>query len=483
MASNNLRLAGNSKRANWVRTGIWFFAFAAGSLVLLQMAPRNMLPLDDLTLPISVALFAVVLLIALARARALSLDSRKTFVALGLVAWWYLMVSEMTFAHDTGTVAAATGGFPVAAFQEAVSWGIVFAVVVFISALRPQRFSSLFSGPYKWMTLFVLLALASVPLSPSPTYSLAWGFKLAVVVWLLVAFANSMEQLGDLVCLLYSLMAGFFVITLLRAARPFFEPGPVFMNGRLNGYASPTGLSALAGILLLLAMTLYALRRRAWLIGVCIYAVCVMIVSGGKAGIAGGIISAVFFFLLQRKLRYAWGMLLALFVIGGVLLVTTPLAKSLQQYNQSGQAATLTGRTDLWTVVWPAILEKPIFGHGYVASRFLALDVNVIWDPGHTHNSFLESLYNNGIFGFLLILVMNFFIIRNLSHVIKRRSDRESYYLAVGAFAIYLNIFINGMFKVTFGGSPDSSFMMFLALVMISIKLAQDPEPAPLVES
>jgi O-antigen ligase len=483
MASNNLQLAETSKRANWLRMGIWFIAFAAGSLVLLQVVPRNVMPLDDPTLPISVALFALVLLITLARARVLSMDSRRTFVALGLVAWWFLMVSEMTFAHDTGTVAAATGGFPAAAFQEAASWGMVFAVVVFISILNPLRLSSFFSGPYKWITLFVLLALASVPLSPSPKYSLAWAFKLAVVVWLLVAFANSMEELGDLVCLLYSLMAGFFVITLLRAARPFFEPGPAFMGGRLNGYASPTGLSALAGILLLLAMTLYALHRRAWLVGVCIYAVVVMMVSGGKAGIAGGIISAVFFFLLQKKLRYAWGMLVALFVIGGLLLVTTPLAKSLQEYNQSGEAATLTGRTDLWTVVWPAILEKPVFGHGYVASRFLGLDVNLFWDPGHTHNSFLESLYNNGVFGFLLIVIMNFLIIQNLGRVIKRRTDRESYYLAVGAFAIYLDMFINGLFKVTFGGSPDSSFMMFLALIMISIKLAQHPGTEPLVES
>lgn len=483
MANNNLQLAGTPKRANWLRTGIWFIGLSAGSLVLLQMAPRTMMPLDDPTLPISAALFAVVLLIALGRARARSMDARKTFVVLGLVAWWFLMVSEQIFAHETGTVAASTGGFPAAAFQEAGSWGIVFLVVTFISILNPLPLSKFFSGPYKWMSLFALLALASVPLSPSPKFSLVWAFKLGEVVWLLVAFANSMEGPADLVSLLYSLMAGFFVVTLFRVTRPFIEPGPAFVGGRLNAYASPTGLAGLAGILLLLAMTLYAVRRRGWLVGMSIYALFVMIVSGGKAGIAAGVISAVFFFLLQKKLRYAWGMLVGVLVVGALLVATTPLANYAHDYNQSGGAETLSGRTGLWTLIWPAILQKPIFGHGYAASRYLVFDVNVPWDPGQTHNSFMESLYNNGVLGFLLILIMNFLIIRNLRHAIKGRFERESYYLAVGAFAIYLDIFISGMFVVNFGGVAASSFMMFLALVVISTKLAQYPRIEPVLES
>jgi O-antigen ligase len=246
------------------------------------------------------------------------------------------------------------------------------------------------------------------------------------------------------------------------------------VGGRLNEHASPTGLAALAGILLLLAMTLYAVRRRGWLVGMSIYGVFVMIMSGGKAGIAAGVISAIFFFLLQKKLRYAWGMLMGVLVIGALLLVSTPLAKYFQDYNQSGGAATLSGRIGLWEVVWPAVLEKPIFGHGYAASRYLVLDVDLPWDPGHTHNSFLEPLYNNGIIGFMLIVVMNFIIIRNLRHAVKGHFGRESYFLAVGAFAIYLDMIINGLFVVNFGGLPTSSFMMFLALVVVSTKLAQN---------
>ena len=69
------------------------------------------------------------------------------------------------------------------------------------------------------------------------------------------------------------------------------------------------------------------------------------------------------------------------------------------------------------------------------------------------------------------MLIINFIMIRNFLRVLRRPADRESFFLAVGGFSIYVSLFINGMLKVTFGGTPDSSFTVFLALFVVSIGL------------
>ena len=66
---------------------------------------------------------------------------------------------------------------------------------------------------------------------------------------------------------------------------------------------------------------------------------------------------------------------------------------------------------------------------------------------------------------------MNIVIVRNLVRVVRNPADQETFYLAAGAFSIYVCLFINGMLKVTFGGTPDSAFTTFLALFVVSVAL------------
>ena len=190
----------------------------------------------------------------------------------------------------------------------------------------------MFSGTYKWVTLFTLLAVASVPLSPSPSYSLAWAFKLVLTVFLLQACASSMEGNEDLVSFLYTFLAGIFVIIVLRLILAASAPEPFFRGGRLNDYASPTGLSTLAGVLCLLSLTLFAIRKRGWLLFPIAFGMLVILLSGGKTGMVAGVFAAMLFFVLQKQVRYALGLLVVFLVIGGVLLATTPLGKYFQDY-------------------------------------------------------------------------------------------------------------------------------------------------------
>jgi O-antigen ligase len=89
------------------------------------------------------------------------------------------------------------------------------------------------------------------------------------------------------------------------------------------------------------------------------------------------------------------------------------------------------------------------------------------------HNGFLEALYNTGVIGFVLIVAIHVVIVRNLLRVVRRASPADYLYqLGVGCFAIYVNLLINGFANASFGGRALHPFMLLLALVVISNKLA-----------
>ena len=482
MATTNLPISTSSKTKSWLATGLWLVVLIVSFLVFAQLTAGSELLWNDSTLLVAAAILSVVLFVVLSRARARGIDARKTFLVSAMALLWFVVLSEQLFIHRfNSTASASRGSFGVEAFQEVAAWVLSACVLLVMTFVRPQYLRELFSGSFKWVSLFALLAVASVPLSPSPSYSLAWAFKLVLTVALLIACASSMEGNGDLISFFYTFLAAFFALVSLRLGQALLAPESLFQGGRLNEVASPTGLSTLAGILFLLSITLFSIRRRGWLLFTAGFGIVVMLLAGGKAGIVAGVFSAMLYFVLQKRVRYALGMLVIFAVIGAVLLATTPLAKYFEDYGRSGETSTITGRTDLWTAVWPEILKKPIAGHGFVASRFLALDATVNgWEPPHTHNSFIEPLYNNGIPGLLLVLMMNFIIVRNLYAIVKNPRDGEAFYLASGGFAIYACLFVNGMFKVIFGGTPDSCFTLFLALFVVSVKLQKMAGDTPL---
>ena len=113
-------------------------------------------------------------------------------------------------------------------------------------------------------------------------------------------------------------------------------------------------------------------------------------------------------------------------------------------------------------------------GRGFMSSRFLAYKISVAWQPGHLHNGFLEVWYNNGLIGLFVMLMMHYWIIRNLIRVMRSVGyDDPLHMLAAGCFAVYLDILINGMFSRTFGSRPDATFMLLFALIFVGDRLLQ----------
>ena len=129
----------------------------------------------------------------------------------------------------------------------------------------------------------------------------------------------------------------------------------------------------------------------------------------------------------------------------------------------------------------PAIQQKPILGHGYLASTFVEFQVNSVqWAASHLHNGFVEVLYNNGLIGLVLIVMINVVIVRNLLRVLRRAPSTSAIYrVGAGCLALYAHLLINGFFNSSFGGKARPPFMLLMGLVLVSgklLELATNPE-------
>jgi O-antigen ligase len=450
----------------WMPLAIVVVATALG----LGLAPAWLVSDESLKTLFAIALLVVPICFVLAIAKARAYSARETTFRMGLVIWWYLLISDALFDRISNVQGTYQGQYSIEAYGEGITWVAAFIMLAVVSIAAPGYLSELFAGPYKWASLFVLSCLVAVAYAPSPEYSAGWWFKLAVTLLTLRLCVSGMDSIDNIRAFLWASLVGLGCAVLLPLSRAFADPLTLFegVGGRLN--ADPVVLSTTAGLVLILALTLNALRRHIWLIAIVMASVVVMFLAMGKTGILAGAIGAVAFFLLQK--RVASGLVLLLFVgLVGIIIITTitPVGNYFMSYSGG---ATFTGRTDIWRMALPWIAERPIFGHGYLSSKFIWLHATGPYaEVGHLHNGFLEALYNNGLVGLVFLLGMHVVVLSNLlfAHRIiavptgAKTAVSVANILIIGAFALYLDLLIAGMFEPAFGSRPSALFMMFFA--------------------
>jgi len=405
------------------------------------------------------------------------------------VIWWLVLVSGCIFFRQgdlTANADAFEGRFPVAVYSEVLAWVLyLVAVLVFWVPVR-RHLGRYFSGDYKWLTVFAIVCVASCAYAPRTLFGLAWAFKLSVVVLLLVLCSTQIHDLRDTVSFLRFTLCAYTLVVVLPVALGVLSGSPFDDEGRMSTIVNADALSADAAAVSILALTLFSrvkhegLRMSAVLVGTAAFVVAIL--AGGKAGILGGIFAGVFFLVVRRRFGSALGYVGIAILLACVLALSTPLGDYFSHYKESGQATTLTGRTLLWSAVMPAIRQKPILGHGYLASTFVQFQVNAVtWGASHLHNGFVEVLYNNGLLGFIPIVIINFVIVRNFIYVLRRAPSTGAIYrVGAGCLALYAHLLLNGLFNASFGGRVRPPFILMLSLVLVSNKLLElVPRPRP----
>jgi len=451
---------------------------ALGTMALIEVSGEFLLDPNTSTVFIAALVFFGMLAFAATYGRSRSQQSKWLI----FIVWWSLLVSEEVFSYRSDITSVSGAEFASQAYAQGVLWCVAMLGLLLILIKYPQYLRGMFHGDYKWVSWIALFSVISSAYSPNPAFSLAWAFKLGLVAVVLHVCSQEIAGLEDLKSFLKITVWAFVILTLVPTLRSIFIPDPKgeYGSGELEQRfrEAPTEISGIAGLLVIMCLMLYSPGKRRWPLVIAAGALIVMIAAGGKTGIVGGFVSVALFYGLQRRFKAMLGFVGVIAVLVALALRFTSLAAYATGYMQLQQGSSFTGRTELWSFVMPFIMQKPILGHGFIASRFIAvIHPDTPFGSSHMHNGFLEAWYNNGLIGLGLILAINYVIARNLWRAVHITQSRELRYLAVGGFAAYVNLVINGMFNATFGGRPDCSYLMLIAMVVLSIhllRLAQD---------
>jgi O-antigen ligase len=400
----------------------------------------------------------------------------STFAVVRVV-WLFLLIDDIifNFGRQNPLSNELQGKFTSAAYGEVILWMVSAVILTVVALPRLKEVLPLFfTGAYKWMTIFLLLCVGSAAYSVSASYSLAWSFKLGLDVAMVVLMSACIQDEGGIRKVLRTTALSISIVLVMAILQIGIDPVNAFEQGRLGGIAHPTVLSELGGLLLLISLVFYGLDKAKWSIPAAMLASTVMMLGGGKISIVAAALSIGVYFVLQRKAGSGMLVVGGLSLIGVMVLLLSPTGKYFAKYAASDQAGTLTGRVELWKAQLPEIKSHIVLGHGYLASKFVPAPFKQgDWQVGSLHNAYLDVLYNLGLVGLFVVLMMNYWIIRNLWYVRKHTGETGSYAIACGLLAIYLDLLINSPFAVPFGGRPYAFFMVFLALLALSIKLRQ----------
>lgn len=411
------------------------------------------------------------LILAVSRAAG---DQIKVHVRVASILWLFLLCSQLFFVREyTPLDQAVNESFSPAAYAEALVWVFICAVVLVLYLKEQTLATGLFTGSYKWCVAFAALATLSALYAPARMLALAWSMKLWLTILILQIFRTRMSTQVRIRGLLTTSFRGFVaLLTIPVLAIPLAWEAPIFQDGRLALYEHPIYGSEIAGVVLLLVLIRRSLSpSRSDYVWLAIASV-LLVLSGGKAAIVSAIVAGSVYFMLQRKFARAGVLVVAIAVIGYFVVMYSPLADYMSDYVATDGANNLTGRTDIWALAAPMIMENPLLGHGFMSAKFIGLRTDLGFDPTQWHNSFLEVAYTLGAIGLFIYCALHVITIRNLFRGYQT-SLGEHRILCVGCIALYLFVLINAMVDANFcGGKPAPGFMFFLVLLIASESLA-----------
>ena len=475
----SLDYTSTSKLPSYAVTVGLLLALAGFALCFLWMWPASLLTGDTLILLLVVVASIAILYAGLAVCRASMADVDSTILRLSLLIWFVLLFAEGLFDRQGDEVDTYKGMITNQAYGEAIVWVVAFAILLLVLLPRLSLLRQLFANHYKWATIYFLVCLASIAYTPDKSYALAWCFKLGLVVTLLGVCIPTVSSVSKAILFLRITLWGVLVFTFVPLLIAMSDPEGVF-SGAGGRVIDPTLVSQKGACILLLAQILYSLQRKRrwlWVGGI---GATVMVLAFGKTSIAAGALCSVLLYVLHGKRKSAIRLVVGLALLTAIIFATVP---QVTQYASSYQGTdTLSGRTAVWQMAYPRLKARPLQGYGYLASHFIWLsERGHAAQFAHLHNSFLDTLYNVGLIGFVPMILMHFGIAKNLRNAMRRaresspymdsderRSSRTLYLVAAGFLALYLNLLINGMLTTVFGGRAGFLFMSFLAVLAMS---------------
>lgn len=310
-----------------------------------------------------------------------------------------------------GSVSDVSAGDPV----TQILWLGVYVVTFCLIALRWRRFVQVVTRD-KLLLLLVVVALLSVLWSAAPEMTLRRSVALVGTTAFGAYLATRYTLGGQLrllswalgIAALLSLFFGLALPSYGISGDPLFQGDWQGIYNHKNALGSDMSLGAL--VFLVLATGGSGHRWLAW--SGFVLAVGLILLSDSKTALAVLLILLALW-PVYRSLRWRYTLALP-FLIFAVLLgggAATWIASNADVVLDAlGRDTSLSGRTELWSLVWDEVSERPLLGYGY-SGFWLGLegDSASIWlatgsEVPAADNGFLDLWLNLGLLGVLVFV-------------------------------------------------------------------------------
>lgn len=349
---------------------------------------------------------------------------------------------------------------------------IVFAVICLLvlrtSLWRPETRIVLTAADY-WMILYLLWATFSVLYSPTPVETI-FQVGLATIVWtsLLVirqqTLTNTLHVVFTVAAIISTVSVAAYLFDADFAVQPFSSTGTAELRGVFEHQLRLGMFTAVAVGLLVVAFIngdlpkLRATLTRPVFSGFVAIIVATLYLSQARSPTAALVLTLAACCALaapQRWLRYT-----AVFGIGAVVFLIHLYGQELSRAVFTTESdLTFSGRLKVWQETWSAADLQSWTGYGFASFSSSAFD----WLWGHyrptsAHNSLLQTYFETGYIGSLLMLGFVFALLfRGL--YISFRTRRISYTLFMAVYGISCSLM-----SVIYGGKL--SILMTLILLI-----------------
>jgi O-antigen ligase len=210
---------------------------------------------------------------------------------------------------------------------------------------------------------------------------------------------------------------------------------------------------------------------------VCIVFTLIFLAALGLTFTRGALISVplslilMIFFLPSRKLKIA--MLSSIAGVGAIAMLAATIF-DLPLFNRflANDITTLNGRTYLWSALLNHFDPTHLLGYGLNASDVLLTQLQVGFGRGvigtAPHNVFIGTLYDQGVIGLILIILVFIAIPWTLISRMRKANPEHRLILAM-ALAAFINIFVQSLEVTVMWSQPIGVYVwMIMALPFVA---------------
>lgn len=196
-----------------------------------------------------------------------------------------------------------------------------------------------------------------------------------------------------------------------------------------------------------------------------------LLMTTSVTSISLGLFAAAVFGLLlvssYSRVVLILGMVVAL--IGALIIGLENVGDSL--LGSMGRDASMSGRSELWAIIYEEIGKAPVFGHGWGAfwTEGKGRELVATWNPRQSHNGYLDIVLDLGLVGATMFL--GYVSVVGLMLVREMRDRPDHRVLCSGMLAGLISLFAVFAFQQSFFGKVDS--FPFIVVLVIGTGVAR----------